>query len=93
MNGQSPLPPEEKDTVIDVSLKHILIAFGGLVSATFTVGVSIVLLRDYAKYKRQKAIIDAATQLLLNIQHPERSENWKEKKKPTATQFTSQKKS
>ncbi len=89
--SESPgLPPEEKDTVIEVSLKHILIAFGGLVSATFTVGVSLVLLRDYAKYKRQKAIIDAATQMLLTIQDPERRANWKKEKKKTDIQSSSQ---
>jgi len=86
MSGdKQPLPPEEKETVVDVSLRHIVIAFGSLVGAAFTVGVSIVLIRDNTKLKRQKAIIDAATELLLTMQNKERSESWNEKKKPTVT--------
>ena len=90
MSEKQPLPPEEKETVVDVSLRHIVIAFGGLVGAAFTVGVSIVLIRDNTKLKRQKAIIDAATELLLTLQNRERSEHWKSAEKKTDTASTSQ---
>ena len=85
MTTKQPLPPEERETTIEVSLRHILAAFGGLIVATFSVGAGIVLIRDYTRYKRQKAIIDAATELLLTLQNKERSENWNEKKKPMVT--------
>jgi len=89
MTTKQPLPPEEKETVVDVSLRHIVIAFGSLVGAAFTVGVSIVLIRDNTKLKRQKALIDAATELLLTLQNKERSEHWSTKKKETAIPSTS----
>ena len=54
MNGKSPLPPEEKDTVIDVSLKHILIAFGGLVSAIFTRNPGRIVDSIYVRSKSQQ---------------------------------------
>ena len=62
------LPPQADDHIVEVSLKHVIVAFGGLILGSLTVGAGIVLVRDYAKYKRQKAIIDAAQQLLLTIQ-------------------------
>jgi len=94
MSGdKQPLPPEEKETIVDVSLKHIVLAFGGLVGAAFLVGISIIIVRDYTKLLRQKAIIDAGTELLLTLQNKERSENWNTKKKTTATPSTSPTKS
>jgi len=81
MSDKSTLPGKTEENVIDVSLRQVITAFGGLVFATLTVGVSIVLLRDYAKYKRQKAVINAVTDLLLTL-NP-RSPNWKPEKKTT----------
>jgi len=89
MSDKQSLPPEEKEAVIEVSLRHVLTAFGGLIVATFSVGAGIVIVRDYTRYKRQKAIIDAATELLLTLQNRERSENWNEKKKPMDSVSTS----
>ena len=83
------LPVDEKETVVDVNLKHVIIGFISLSSAALTIGVSVVILKDYAKYKRQKALIDAATHLLLIIQHQERTNEWTKKKQKTATQSSS----
>ena len=58
------LPPQADDHILEVTLRHVIIAFGGLVLGSLTVGAGIVFMRDYAKYKRQKAIIDALQQLL-----------------------------
>jgi len=89
MSGdKQPLPSEEKETIVDVSLKHVVLAFGGIVGAAFLVGISIVIVRDYTKLLRQKAIIDAATELLLTMQNKERSEHWKNEEKKTATVST-----
>ena len=85
MSEQQTLPPEENETVVDISLRHVIVAFGSLVGASFAVGVGIVFLRDYTKLRRQKAIIDAATELLLTLQNKERSDNWSTKKKPMAS--------
>jgi len=85
MSEQQTLPPEENETVVDISLRHVIVAFGSLVGASFAVGVGIVFLRDYTKLRRQKAIIDAATELLLTLQNKEGSDNWSTKKKTTAS--------
>jgi len=78
------LPPEVEDNIVEVSLRHVFLAFTGLVTAVFVTGVGIVFVRDYAKYKRQKAVIDAATQLLQTIKEGDLP--WREKKKATLSQ-------
>lgn len=90
MSESSKLPQEEEDKVIEVSLKHVILSLGGLLFGVVLVSSSIVLMKDYVKYRRQKAIIDAATKLLLNIQNPERRQDWKKEKKKMDTQSTSQ---
>jgi len=83
MTEKQHLPREETDTVVDISLRHIIIAFGSLVVASFSIGVGIVFVRDYTKLRRQKAIIDAATELLLTLQQNERRDQWRNEKKKT----------
>ncbi len=63
------LPPEVEDKVVEVSLPHTLIAFTVLISATLTIGVAIVFTRDYTRYKRQQALIDSITKLILTLQN------------------------
>jgi len=81
------LPPEAEDHIVEVSMRHVFLAFTGLVTAVFVTGVGIVFARDYAKYKRQKAIIDAAIQLLQTIKEGDLP--WKEKKADTSSQTKS----
>ena len=76
---QTKLPPEAEDHVIEFTLRHVILSFGGLVVGVLAVGTGIVLARDYGKYKRQKAIIDAASELIKTLQ--EGNSTWKEKKK------------
>jgi len=78
------LPPEVDDHIVEVSMRHVFLAFTGLVTAVFVTGIGIVFARDYAKYKRQKAVIDAATQLLQTIKEGDLP--WREKKKATSSQ-------
>lgn len=59
------LPSAQNDQVVEVSLKHVILAFGGLIVGSIIVGTSITVVRDYVKLKRQKALIEAATRLLL----------------------------
>ena len=75
------LPPETDDKIIEVSLKHVILGFGGIVIGSLTVGTVIVMAKDYAKFKRQKAILDAVTHLIFTL-NPEGSNNllsWNEK--------------
>ena len=58
------LPPENSDQVVEVSLKHVILAFSGLIVGSIIVGTSITLVRDYVKLKRQKTLIEAASRLL-----------------------------
>ena len=51
-------------STVDISLKHILIGFPALfVSTTITIS-GIVMLRDFAKYKRQQALLDGAIRMI-----------------------------
>ena len=63
------LPRESEDKIIEVSLRHVVLAFSGLVIGSFTVGAGVVIVKDYAKYRRQKAVIDAAKELFTFIKH------------------------
>ena len=61
------LPAESEDHVIEVSLRHIIIAFTTILFGTAIVGTTIVLVRDYARYKRQKAFFDSFTILINSL--------------------------
>jgi len=64
---QQKLPPKEEDHIVEVSMKHVVLAFGGIVLGSIAVGAGISFARDYAKFKRQKAMLDAAGQILETI--------------------------
>jgi hypothetical protein len=61
------MPPETEDTIVDVSLKHIVLTFGGLLFGTAIVGTTIVLVRDHIRFKRQKSFFDSFTNLINSI--------------------------
>jgi len=65
--AQQKLPPKEEDHIVEVSMKHVVLAFGGIVIGSIAVGAGISFARDYAKFKRQKAIVDAAGKILETI--------------------------
>jgi hypothetical protein len=79
------LPRESEDKIIEVSLKHVIFAFSGLVIGSFTVGAGVVLIRDYSKYRRQKAVIDAAKELFTFIKHGGDISLWKKMEKMEST--------
>ena len=56
-DNRQKLPKKTDDNIIEVSLKHVLLLFGGITIGTLAVGTGIVFARDYAKFRRQKAII------------------------------------
>jgi hypothetical protein len=51
-------------STVDVSLKHILIGFTVLFAGTTITISGIVILRDFAKYKRQQALLDGAIRMI-----------------------------
>lgn len=62
------LPPEKEDHIVDVSLKQVAALFAALVLCVIMAGSIVVLLRDYSRSRRQKAAIEAITQLILTLQ-------------------------
>lgn len=62
------LPNQTADTVVDVSLKHVIIGFTVLVCSSIAVSTSIVLLRDYSKFRRQRALIEAVREIIHTVQ-------------------------
>jgi len=61
------MPPETEDNVVEVSLRHIIIAFTSILFGTAVVGTSIALVRDYVRFKRQKSFFDSFTNLINSI--------------------------
>lgn len=61
------LPPEPEEQIVELSMKHIIFAFGGLVISLSMAGTSIVLVRDYVRYKRQQAVLKSLTEVLILI--------------------------
>ena len=61
------LPPESEENVVEVELRHVFFAFGTVVIIILVTGTALVMIRDYAKYRRQKAIIDAAGNFINTI--------------------------
>ena len=59
------LPHQPDDHVVELSMKHIIAAFGGLVVSLSLAGTSIVLVRDYVRYKRQQAYLKSLTDVLI----------------------------
>ena len=44
MSGEKhKLPKESEDHIVEVSLRHVVLALGGLVLSSFTIGIGIVL--------------------------------------------------
>ncbi len=61
------MPAETEDNVVEVSLRHIIIAFSSILFGTAVVGTGIVLVRDYVRFKRQKSFFDSFTNLINSI--------------------------
>ena len=58
------LPQEQDDTVIEVSLRHVIILFCGISIATLVVGTTLIVVKDYSKTKRNQALFDNTKELL-----------------------------
>ena len=58
------LPAKEKHEVIDVSMKHVIFGFSILFAGVFITGTSVISIRDYSRYRRQKALLDTTMQLV-----------------------------
>ena len=69
---KSKLPPKVEDKVVEVSLKHVVIAFGTVLAGSIFVGTTIVVIRDYSRYRRQKVFFEGLKDLfqtLINLEN------------------------
>ena len=53
------LPPENEDHVIEISLKHIVIGFSGLLTGVFIAGSGLLLVKEHLRYKRQRMYVES----------------------------------
>lgn len=72
MSGEKPsksskLPPRQKSKVVDVSLKHVILGFTLTVTSVTALSVSVILLRDYSRYRRQTAVVESIKELILAL--------------------------
>ena len=58
------LPQEQDDTVIEVSLRHVIILFCRISLATLVVETTLIVVKDYSKTKRNQALFDNTKELL-----------------------------
>jgi hypothetical protein len=70
------LPPKTEDQVVEVSLKHVALAFATVLGSTVLVGSTIIAVRDYSRYKRQQAMVDSLKELFITLENT----IWKERK-------------
>ena len=61
------LPPKVEDKVVEVSLKHVIIAFGAVLAGSIFVGTTIVVIRDYSRYRRQKVFLEGLKDLFQTL--------------------------
>lgn len=80
-----PLPGETDDTVVEVSLKQVMITFTIVFAGLFTLGALNAITRDLAKYKRQKALIDGVGKVINSLQSNEGETKCKEKTTATSS--------
>ena len=73
------LPPKTEDQVVEVSLKHVALAFVTVLGSTVLVGSAIIAVRDYSRYRRQKAMVDNLKELFTTLSKLENN-LWKERK-------------
>lgn len=84
----SKLPAEKEDHIVDVSLKQVAALFAALILCVIIAGSVIVLLRDFSRYRRQKATIEALTQLILTLKSLEKGALCKQKSSPKTPDST-----
>lgn len=78
-----PLPDETDDTVVEVSLKQVMVTLTIVFAGLFTLGALNAITRDLAKYKRQQAFIEGIGKVINSLQSNQGETKCKEKTKVT----------
>ena len=58
------LPAKPKDKIVEVNLKEVIFGFITLFGTTFILVSGLMYLRDSWRFKRQKALIEGAKEML-----------------------------
>ena len=58
------LPAKPKDKIVEVNLKEVIFGFIAVFGTTFILVLGLMYLRDSWRFKRQKALIEAAKEML-----------------------------
>ena len=61
---KSRLPPKSEDKIVEVTLKEVVIASAVVFVSVVAISAGIIALRDYSRYRRQKALIDSVQQIV-----------------------------
>ena len=63
-DSKKKLPGKPKDKIIEVNLKEVIFGFVTVFGTTFILGAGLMYLRDSWRFKRQKALIEGAKEML-----------------------------
>ena len=66
-NSRIKVPAQSESSIVDVSMKHLLLGFGIIIMGVFVTSTGIILVREQARYKRQQAMLDSALLLVKTI--------------------------
>ena len=61
------LPPKPDDRVVELNLRHAVLSILAIAGVCLVVGSTLILTRDYAKFRRQKAAADMFAQLIQTV--------------------------
>lgn len=81
---KSKLPPKVENNVVELNLRHVFLVFGGMIAAGVVSVSTIIIVRDYVRFRRQKAVIEAINQFLHTF-NKTGGILWKEKKTDTSS--------
>ena len=70
-NCRVSVPGKEESSIVEVSLKHVLLGVTIIFSGVFITTTGIILVREQARYKRQQAMLDSALQLVSTFNRKE----------------------
>ena len=63
-DSKKKLPSKSKDKIIEVNLKEVIFGFVTVFGTTFILVSGLMYLRDSWRFKRQKALIEGAKEML-----------------------------
>ena len=58
------LPPETENSVVEVDLRHVVLAFSGVFMGILVSGTALILIRDWARFRRQRAAFESISLLI-----------------------------